>query len=313
MKKIPKHLKPLLNHKETPIDWSKDRIVSYSQFSTWRQCPHKWKLQNVDKLKNPPSIELTFGKAMHTTIQHYLKIMYEQSGAAADKEDLIESFRNTLRTEYKLGVEQNKGNHFSSAEEMAEYFEDGIAILEFFKKKRSRYFSTRKVHLVGIEFPLSIAPHEKYPNVKLKGFIDFILYFENSDTLTIYDIKTSKRGWKDQDKKDETKTAQILLYKEYFSKIFNWDIDKINVEFFIVKRKVWEESEFPIPRIQEFIPTSGPRKRSATIENFRKFIEDCFDEEGKPLVKPYLKQVSSYCNWCQFNNNPSLCDKSNSI
>jgi hypothetical protein len=313
MKVLPKQLKPLLEHKEEAIDWSKDKIVSYSQFSTWKQCPHKWKLQNVDKLKNPPSIELTFGKAMHTAIQHYLKIMYEQSAAAADREDLIAVFENSFRTEYKNGFEQNKNVHFSSADEMAEYFNDGKAIIEFFIKKRGSYFSSRKTYLVGIEFPLSIVPHEEYPNVKLRGYIDFILYNENTGKLYIYDIKTSKRGWKDQDKKDETKTAQILLYKEYFSKLFNWDVDMIEVEFFIVKRKIWEDSEFPIPRIQEFIPPSGSKKRLATTTAFRTFIEDCFDKEGKPQVKEYAKRDNPYCKWCQFSNNPSLCDKNYSL
>ena len=36
--------------------------------------------------------------------------------------------------------------HFSSAEEMREFFEDGVAILNWFKKKRSRYF----LNVVGI-------------------------------------------------------------------------------------------------------------------------------------------------------------------
>jgi hypothetical protein len=313
MKKVPKHLKPLLNHKEKPIDWDKERIVSYSQFSVWKQCPHRWKLQNVDKHKSPPSIDLVFGNAIHQTLQHYLKILYDQSGAAADREDLISLFENSFRSEYKKSFEQNNKVHFSTPDQMNEYYEDGKEIIEFIRKKRNRYFTSRKHHLIGIEFPLSCTPHELYPNIKMKGFIDVIVYDEIMDNIIIYDIKTSKRGWRDQEKKDETKTSQIILYKEYFSKLFNWDVDKIKVEFFIVRRKIWEESEFNIPRVQEFSPASGPRKRLGAVNSFRKFIEDCFDAEGKPLVKNYLKQVSPYCNWCPFNNNSSLCDKNNSF
>ena len=312
MKKVPKHLKPLIEHKAEEINWETDKIVSYSQFSTWKQCPHKWKLQNVDKLKNPPSIHLIFGTAIHTVLQHYLKIMYEQSGAAADREDLVQLFEDNLREEYKKGFEQNNKNHFSNAEEMAEFFEDGKEILNYFKRKRGGYFSTRNTHLVGIEFPLSYSPHEEYPNVKFKGFVDIIFYNENTEKLYVYDIKTSTRGWKDKDKKDTTKLSQILLYKEYISKLFNWDPDQIEVEFFIVKRKVWEESDFPISRIQEFTPASGKRQRLDATETFRMFIEDCFTNEGKPKDKQYTKQISPLCNWCQFNNNPSLCDKINS-
>jgi len=313
MKKAPKHLKPLLDHKEEPINWDTDKIVSYSQLSTWKQCPHKWKLQNVDKLKNPPSIHLIFGTAIHTALQHYLKVMYDQSGAAADREDIVQLFEDNFREEYKKGYEKNNNTHFSNAEEMGEFFEDGKTILEYFRRKKGGYFSTRKTHLVGIEFPLSYVPHEEYPNVKYRGFIDIILYNENTEKLYIYDIKTSTRGWKDKDKKDETKASQVLLYKEYLSKIFDWDVNKIEVEFFIVKRKIWEESEFPIPRIQQFIPPSGTRKRLNATESFRTFVEDCFDKEGKPLVKEFTKNVSDLCKWCQFKDNPSLCDKVNSL
>ena len=309
MKKTPNNLKPLLKHKAEEINWETDKIVSFSQFSTWKQCPHKWKLQNVDKLKQSPNMHLVFGNAIHTVIQHYLKIMFDQSAAAADKEDLILLFETTLRNEYVKSVEQNKNIHFSNAEELAEFYEDGEAILTYFKKKRGIYFSKRNTYLVGIEFPLFLSPHEDYPNVKFKGFIDLIFYNENTESLYIYDIKTSTRGWKDKEKRDDTKTSQILLYKEYFSRLFNWDIDKIEVEFFIVKRKVWEDSDYPISRIQEFTPASGKIKRSKSIYEFRTFIEDCFDKNGKPLNKNFRKQISPLCNWCQFNDNPSLCDK----
>jgi hypothetical protein len=256
-------------------------------------------------------MHLVFGNAIHTTIQHYLKTMFEQSAAAADREDIIQLFEASLRSEYKKSVEQNNNIHFSNVEELNEFYKDGEAILDYFKKKRGKYFSKRNTYLVGVEFPLSLSPHEDYPNVKFKGFIDLIFYNENTETLQIYDIKTSTRGWKDKEKKDDTKVSQILLYKEYFSRLFNWDVDKIEVEFFIVKRKIWEESEYTIPRIQEFIPASGKIKRSKSINEFRLFIEDCFNKEGKPLVKEFTKIPSPLCNWCQFNNVHSLCNKIN--
>ena len=135
----------------------------------------------------------------------------------------------------------------------------------------------------------------------------------NKEKYRIIDIKTSSNGWNKYQKVDESKYAQLHLYKSVYSKKFNVPLDAIDVEFFIVKRKIWEESEYPISRIQSFNPASGPRKRSATLEGFRTFIEDCFDKEGKPLIKEHLKQVGPLCNWCQFNNNPSLCNKLNSF
>lgn len=308
MKKLPRHLKLLKEHKETPIDWSKDRIVSYSQYSTWKQCPHKWKLQNVDKLKNPPSIELSFGKAMHTTIQHYLKIMYDKSAVAADKEDILGIFESNLREEYRKGFEQNNKIHFSTAEEMAEYFEDGRLIIETFIKKRSAYFSSRKTWLIGIEFPLSFVPHEKYPNVKLKGFIDFILYNENTEKFYIYDAKTSRYSWGDDKKKDKTLHAQLIFYKYFLHKQFSIPIENIEVEFFIMKRKIWEESEFPQSRIQQFFPSSGKINTGKAVESLRNFIESCFAPDGSHLNVAHIMTPSSKCKFCHFFNQPKLCD-----
>ena len=39
-------------------------------------------------------------------------------------------------------------------------------------------------------------------------------------------------------KADKNKTNQLLLYKQFYSKQYNFPLDKIDVEFFIVKRNV---------------------------------------------------------------------------
>ena len=163
------------------------------------------------------------------------------------------------------------------------------------------------MRLLGIEIPLLLNVAN---NVFLKGFIDFVLYDEELDKIYIYDIKTSTRGWGDREKKDDSKLAQILLYKEYFSKQFGTDVEKIEVEYFIVKRKIWEQSEYPIPRTQSFKPASGKNKRKQAVDNFQAFIKDCFDEVGKPQMKSYLKNVGeSSCKYCPYKDLPELCDK----
>jgi len=190
---------------------------------------------------------------------------------------------------------------------MGNFFEDATAILNFIKKNRNKLFTIRKMRLLGIEIPLLLSVAN---NVFLKGFIDFVLYDEELDKVYIYDIKTSTRGWSDREKKDDSKIAQILLYKEYFSKQFGFDVEKIEVEYFIVKRKIWEQSEYPTPRTQSFKPASGKNKRKQAVENFHSFIKDCFDGVGKPQLKSYLKNVGeSSCKWCPYKDLPELCDK----
>jgi hypothetical protein len=114
----------------------------------------------------------------------------------------------------------------------------------------------------------------------------------------------------DKDKKDSIKISQLLIYKEYFSKQYNIDIDKIEVEFFIVKRKIWDSPDFIIPRIQEFKPAAGKTKRKQAAEAFSNFLTECFNSEGKIIDKEYTKIVGkSSCTYCPFNNNKELCNK----
>ena len=270
-------------------------------------CPHQWYLSYVEN-KQPyqANIHTVFGTSMHETLQEYINTMYNVSGAAADKMDLdalfTERFREVYRTEY-----EKMGEHFSTPFEMRAFFDDGIAILSWIKARRNKLFTIRKVKLLGIELPLLVGISK---NIFLKGFIDFILYDTELNKVYIYDIKTSTRGWSDREKKDDTKLSQILLYKEYFAKQFGLDVDGIEVEYFIVKRKIWENSEYAIPRVQSFKPASGKAKRRQAVDNFNAFVKDCFDESGKPIRKSYLKNVGeSSCKWCPYADKPDLCNK----
>jgi hypothetical protein len=298
--KIKNYQKPEINH-------AFQRSVSYSQFSMWDKCPHQWYLTYVEN-KQPyqASIHTVFGTAFHETIQDYITVMYNESGTAADRMDLIGLFQSKFSEVYSKEYKA-AGAHFSDPVQMGEFFEDATAILNFIQKNRNKLFTIRKMRLLGIEIPLLLNVAN---NIFLKGFIDFVLYDEELDKVYIYDIKTSTRGWSDSEKRDDNKIAQILLYKEYFSKQFGFDVEKIEVEYFIVKRKIWEQSEYSIPRTQSFKPASGKNKRKQAVENFQSFIKDCFDDGGKPQIKSYLKNVGeSSCKWCPYRDKPDLCDK----
>ena len=298
------------NHTPPEINYSFQRSVSYSQYSIWAKCPHQWYLTYVEN-KQPyqASIHTVFGTAFHETLQEYITVMYNESGAAADRIDLInlfqQKFAEVYSKEYKAA-----GAHFSNAEEMGEFFDDATAILDWIKKNRNKLFTIRKVKLLGIELPLIL---QVANNLFYKAYVDFALYDEDLNKVYIYDIKTSTRGWSDNEKRDDKKIAQVLLYKEYFAKQYGWDVEQIEVEYFIVKRKIYEKSEYPIPRVQSFKPASGKTKRKQAIESFNNFVKDCFDEVGKPQIKSYIKNVGeSSCKWCPYNDKQDLCDKKHS-
>lgn len=251
-----------------------------------------------------------FGTAVHRAMQHYIQTMFDESGAAADRIDIETYFQEVFAEEYKNTLSSNNGIHFSSAVEMREYYDDGLEILRYFKKNRGEYFGTRKWTLVGIEMPLVQKIDPKYPNLYLKGYIDFVLYNEGSNTIKIFDIKTSRMGWKDKEKKDETKLQQIIIYKEFFARQYGLDPDDIDVEFFVVKRKLYENLDFPQKRIQTFEPASGKGKRNKAIKHINQFIEEAFNYDGSFKQGQFVKNVSKEsCQWCPFKDNKELCDK----
>ena len=212
--------------------------ISYSQFSKWVECPYAWKLDYVDKQRTfKGNIYTIFGSAVHECIQLYLRVMYAESIKKANELPLDEFLMDEMKKQY-LETKENFDDDevLSSAEELKEFYFQGVQILDYFKKKRASYFSKKGYSLAGIERPLNY----KLPkNLNFVGFIDVIIRDEIRDRLKIIDIKTSTMGWNKYMKADKNKSNQLLLYKQFYSKQFNFPIDKIDVEFFIVKRKLY--------------------------------------------------------------------------
>lgn len=310
MTKVPKIVREIKNAKTREIDYSKDSLISYSQFSMHKTCPHKWALIYKDKNQVfTDSIHTIFGTSFHETIQHYIQTSFEVSGVKADELDLTQHFQSRISENYKKTYESNNKKHFSSPEELEEFFNDGLKIIDYIKKNRRGYFPSRSWHLVGIELPVVLNPNPKYPSVIYKGLLDLVLYNEKHDEFYIFDFKTSTSGWNDYAKKDELKQYQLILYKHFFSELYNVPPEKINIKYFIVRRKINENADFVPKRVQEFAPPSGKIKTSKALNELNSFIEDCFDIGGKIKQKAYTKNVGNHCKYCPFNNT-SLCDKS---
>ena len=134
------------------------------------------------------------------------------------------------------------------------------------------------------------------------------MYNENTNTFKIIDIKTSTRGWDDKTKKDEDKQFQLILYKQFFSEQFGIPVENIDIEFFIVKRKVYDHPDFVIPRIQTFVPASGKVKLNKATKALNEFIEEAFDKNGYK-EKEYEPNPSKWnCTFCPFKDNSELCN-----
>jgi len=272
--------------------------ISYSQLSMFSECPQRWKLNYIDKLtESEPSIHLLFGTAMHEVIQTWLEVMYHDSIKNANKLNLEQRLHDKMMKQFKIEKERF-GKSPCTVEELREFFQDGVEILDFIKKRRGEYFSKRGYKLIGCEVPINV---ELKKNIKMVGYLDLVILDEITNTLKIYDIKTSTMGWNKWMKKDENKTQQLLLYKQFYSKQYNHPIDKIEVEYFIVKRKLWEKAMFPQKRVQKFSPASGTVSMNKVAKRLDTFLDLAFDDEGNRISENIIPTPSKKaCKWCEF-------------
>ena len=282
--------------------------ISYSQFSQWDKCPQMWKLNYVDKVGTfTGNIYTIFGTAVHEVIQAYLVCYYERTIKEADALPLVDILKYRLEENFKKSKAIHKDEFEVTKEEMVEFFNDGIKIIEEFKKRKSSYFPKKNTELVGIEIGLSFdLPKE----MRFNGYMDVVLHNKNRGRIKIIDIKTATMGWNKYQKADKNKTNQLLLYKYFFSQQREIPIDKIDIEYLILKRRLYENMDFPQKRIQTFSPASGKPSINKVMNRLDEFITDCFDENGMLIEKDYFKNVSTKnCKYCEFRDKPDLCDR----
>ena len=274
------------------------KSISHSQFTAYNECNLKWKLRYIDKLSlSGGNIHTLFGSAMHTVLQEYLTTMYNKSIVEAEKlkldvmlkEQMIKEF-NTIRARWKIIPCEQK--------DMVEFYQDGVEIIKHFRKHRNKYFMKKNYELVGVEVPIFINIQE---GVQLKSFLDVVIRNKVSGRITIIDLKTATRGWWDYQKKDFYKKCQLLMYKQFYSDKFDVSLDKIDVYFLILKRKIAKKSDFPISRLQKFEPAHGKPSVNKTMKAFHEFRELIFDSKGEYRTnRDYAAKPGSACKFCEF-------------
>ena len=272
--------------------------ISYSQISMYNDCPLRWKLRYVDKISvSESNIHLIFGTAMHEVLQKYLEVMYYDTAKRANMLNLERTLRDKMVEQFKLAEEED-GKPPCTKEDLQEFFIDGCNILDFFKKRRGEYFFKKNYELVGCEVPIE---YDLKNNIRMVGYLDVVLKHKPTDSIKIIDIKTSTKGWNKWMKKDENKTQQLLLYKQFYSKQYNHPIDNIEVEYFIVKRKLYENVDWPQKRVQLFSPTSGKISMNRVNNKLMKFVDEAFTSEGKHKNDMIPEPSKKACRFCEFN------------
>ena len=275
------------------------RVVSFSQYSMWSSCKKKYKLQYIDKLaKSGGNIHSVFGTAMHETIQTFLKVMYGETKKAALNINLDNLLYENLIEAFQSDQKKMDGKSPCTKEELIEFYNDGQNILHYFTGKLNKFYPKQGYELVDIEYRLE---EELKPGVVFWGFIDVVLRDVISGKIIVIDLKTSTKGWGSYKKNDKIGTSQVLLYKKLYSEKENEELNDINVEYQILKRKIDPNSQWPIPRISKFVPANGKPSVNKAWNSFMEFVDYVFDDNGNLREgQLYEANPTKLCDWCDF-------------
>ena len=296
----------------------KSKSVSFSQYAKWLKCPMDWKLSYIDRLSPyDASINTIFGTGVHEALQEFLRLLYGPGGAsAADALDYMAVFNKTFDEEVArdlktatpeqalLTEEEREVLGVITQEEIESFRKDGKTILDHVTSPsiRMKHFPSKQYEVIGIELPLEVPI--RGGTILYKGFLDIVLRDKVTKKILILDFKTSTFGWNKYQKMDRTKIDQLLLYKRFYNQMFKVPMSDIEVEFFIVKRKLYEDVEFPQQRIQRVAPPDGKLSMREVETAFLEFINECFDENGdqrKTAVYPKNPgKARKNCKYCLF-------------
>lgn len=308
VKDTPDFIKNLINYNHKNIDYTKQKNISYSQYSTFSSCAHRWKLIYKDKNKKQDfNINLVFGTAIHETIQEIIKNLYTfKTQKSALELDYINFFYNRLKEIYKESLAKNNNIHFTDKATLEEYYNDGVEIIKYFIKNYKEYFSPSEEILIGIEYPIFMDLNFN-DGLIFNAYLDLFSYNLKTNKFRIIDFKTSKGSWRDYQKKDKTKLAQLLLYKYFIHRLHNIPLEDIEVEFIILKRKLLEDCDFKQKRLQSFIPAQKSTIKP-TVLDFSEFLKTSYDENGNYSTVEHKPNPSKWnCGFCQFKDDIEKC------
>ena len=266
--------------------------VSYSEVRQWKECPWRHKLIYIDRLQTfEESPHLHYGTIVHDACEHYLKTKqlkldevktkitktWEEHGF--DSEDYI-----VLQT-IKAKAQGWNYKH-SKVNDWIEWAQTClIALPEFLEETFPNW------EIVAAEEQL-YEPIEEVDNVKFKGFIDCIIKVpqkkEGKYKYWVLDWKTaSARGWSQDKKRDFLVHAQVVLYKNYWARKNNINLNDVLCGFVLLKKLKKKDKACQIIKV-----SSGPK----TLEKSNKLVRSMIKNLKSNLK---LKNRES-CKFCDF-------------
>lgn len=259
--------------------------ISFSEIKCWKECSWRHKLVHIDKIDMfEPSPYLDFGTAVHEGCETLLETRQ------VNKEKLLKDI-TTAWEKHGFG---NKEWY----EKMPGWYkhapvEEWCTWAENMWEDVPKFLDETFPGWEPIKAEETLYEDIDDSFVKFKGFIDAVFVAPDSkgnDKVWIIDWKTAQSyGWRRDKKQDILMTAQLMLYKYFWSRKHNVPLKDIRCGFILLKRGGKPGN------ICELVPVSvGP----TSIERSTKIMKNMIKAVTKGF---YLKNRNS-CKFCQFKD-----------
>jgi len=266
--------------KKSPEKESEKFYFSYSKFSLYNECPFKYKVRYIDKIKEKPKSFFYFGDVIHKTLEYFFRRV-----PPPKIEDLIKF----LTEEWKSKPFEERG-YLNQHYEKIDYNKALNVIKNFYQK-----------HSENKEIPFQLE-YKTYVDVDgiTANIVADKLEYKGGGNIIIVDYKTGKPGERTKD--------QLYFYQkicemdrnliEKVKEIYRENVKKINV-LDMVYYYVETLKEVKIPRADD-------REINCFWEDVLKTVENIKNKKFDP------KPSELSCRWCDFKEQcPIYKDNSN--
>ncbi len=246
-------------------------IYSHSKLSAFEQCPLKFKYKYIDKL--PPDIEKTIEALLGTCVHNTLEWIYNKSlnnEKIPSIEETIKYYSEEWESEDSENIEIVKKDKTKK-----DYFNLGINfILNYYKKhypfKDGTIECEKKV----------ILEIDKENNHKIQGYIDRLVYNQETEEYEIHDYKTANS----LPTKEKIETdRQLALYSIAIKEILN--------------------TEKNVSLIWHYLAHNKKIVSKRTFEELEKLKKDTLKLIHKiETTNHFPAKTSILCEWCEYKN-----------
>ena len=260
--------------------------ISFSEVKCWKECSWRHKLLYVDKIDVfQPSPFLDFGTAVHEGCENILE------GRDLDKKKILKSVTEAWE---KNGfddpewVKKQPGWYkYAPVEEWCNWAENMWGDIPDFLDES---FPGWKIVKAEEELREDIVDSD----VKFKGFIDAVIEVPkkrgNGSVYWILDWKTaSTYGWRREKKQDILMTAQLILYKHFWSKKHDVPLKDIRCGFILLKRGAKPGKVCELVKV-----SAGPKSLEKSLKIMRSMI--------KSVKKQFNLKNRNSCKFCDFKD-----------